>query len=370
MTNGDPARSWRERWFAGLTWKAFALVAVMGALNALHRMHANLHFDLETLLNFIQITVSSTIALLPPTLAVAATDNRLALAPRWRYPALALATVAASALGVALMASVEWKDLSQFIPTEQLTLFGWVTRVGPRYLVMSLVIAVVFVLFRRRQESEMATQRAELERELFAKQMDEARLQVLQAQIEPHFLFNTLATVRRMYQSDRDGGETMLDHLLRYLAIALPEMRTSDTTIDREAMLARSYLDIQRIRMGKRLDFAIDIPDSLRHTRIPPLMLLTLVENAIKHGLNPLPQGGFVRISAETREGRLWLQVADTGQGFTKKSGGGTGLANTRARLAALYGPEATLALTLNRPRGITATIALPWIAATTPATA
>jgi len=147
-------------------------------------------------------------------------------------------------------------------------------------------------------------------------------------------------------------------------------MRSADTTIGREAALIESFLNIQRIRMGSRLTFEIDVPEALRDTRIPPLMLLTLVENAIKHGLNPLPEGGSVRVRARAEDGRLRLQVVDTGQGFTKSSGGGTGLANTRARLHALYGPEAELALTLNQPRGVTATIALPWSAATTPAIA
>jgi signal transduction histidine kinase len=369
MTTVDPARSWRERWFAGLTWKGFALVAVMCMLNTLYRIHAR-PFDLEWLLNFATINIFSAIALLPPTLAVVATYNRAPPAPKLRYPAIALAALVASAMGFALMTIVEWKGISETLQTDHLTLFGWISRVWPRYLVMSLVIAVVFAFFRARQESETVRQRAELDRELFAQQMDEARLQVLQAQIEPHFLFNTLANVRRLYQSDQAAGETMLDNLMRYLAVALPEMRSADTTIGREAALIESFLNIQRIRMGSRLTFEIDVPEALRDTRIPPLMLLTLVENAIKHGLNPLPEGGSVRVRARAEDGRLRLQVVDTGQGFTKSSGGGTGLANTRARLHALYGPEAELALTLNQPRGVTATIALPWSAATTPAIA
>jgi signal transduction histidine kinase len=359
MTVGNTVQSWRERWFAGLTWKGLALVGVLVALNALFRLHAQ-PFDREWLIQFVEINLGSAVALLPPTLAVVVTYNRVPSMSRWRYPAIALAAAVASAVGFALMAIAEWDGVSEMMQLDHLTLLGWITRVWPRYLVLSLIIATAFVFFRGRRESEIATQQAELDRELFAKQMDEARLQVLQAQIEPHFLFNTLATVRRLYQSDPGIGETMLDHLLRYLTVALPEMRAADTTIGREAALAESYLNIQRIRMGKRLDFAVDIPESLRDKRIPPLMLLTLVENAIKHGLNPLPEGGSVRIRARAENGQVRLQVADTGGGFTKSSGGGTGLANTRARLSALYGPEADLALTLNTPRGVTATIAFP----------
>ncbi len=236
--------------------------------------------------------------------------------------------------------------------------------VWPRYAVLGLLIAAVFAFFRIREESEAARHRAELDRARLAQQMDEARLQMLQAQIEPHFLFNTLANVRRLYQTDAAAAESMLKNLMGYLAVALPQMRAVDSTLGREAALTESYLAIQRIRMGRRLTFDFDIPESLREAPMPPMMLLTLTENAIKHGLNPLPEGGFVRVSARVAGGQLRLQVADSGQGFTKSSGGGMGLANTRARLAAMYGPAAQLSLGLNRPRGVIATISLPYATA------
>ena len=121
-----------------------------------------------------------------------------------------------------------------------------------------------------------------------------------------------------------------LDRRLRYLAVALPQMRAADTTVGREAILAESFLNIQKIRMGKRLSFELDIPDALRDARIPPLMLLTLVENAIKHGLNPLSEGGSVRVSAQAQDGTLRLQVPDprpagaaaSGPGLLRRPGG------------------------------------------------
>ena len=235
--------------------------------------------------------------------------------------------------------------------------------VWARYAGLGLLIAAVFVFFRQREESEAARRKAELDRERLGQQMDEARLQVLQAQIEPHFLFNTLANVRRLYQTDAAAAESMLDNLMRYLAVALPQMRAADSTLGREAALAESYLVIQRIRMGRRLAFEIDVPQSLREAAVPPMMLLTLVENAIKHGISPLPEGGSVRVSARVADRQLRLQVADSGQGFTKTSGGGTGLANTRARLAAMYGAAAHLRIELNSPRGVIATISLPYAA-------
>src|SRR5262249_43528603 len=116
----------------------------------------------------------------------------------------------------------------------------------------------------------------------------------------------------------------------------------------------------QRLRMGHRLRFDIDIPDSLRGAAVPPMMLVTLAENAIKHGLAPLPEGGHVAISASTQGPQLQLRVVDSGQGFTQSSGGGTGLANTRPRLAAMSGQAGRLSLALNTPRGVVATIAVP----------
>ena len=190
---------------------------------------------------------------------------------------------------------------------------------------------------------------------------------MLQAQIEPHFLFNTLANVRRLYQTEPATAEAMLDSLMRYLETALPQMRANVSTLGREAELTASYLDIQRIRMGRRLSYTIDVAPALRDTPLPPMMLLTLAENAIKHGLAPLPEGGFVRISAHHLGDELELRVADSGRGFTQTSGAGTGLANIRARLAALYGATGRLSLAPNSPRGVTATIVVPLVPAQRP---
>jgi LytS/YehU family sensor histidine kinase len=195
-------------------------------------------------------------------------------------------------------------------------------------------------------------------------QTAQARLQMLEAQIEPHFLFNTLAHVTRLYETDHVAGARMLGNLKSYLAVALPQMRATDSTLGRELDHAKAYLEIQRIRMGRRLAFAIDVDEPLRAARLPPLMLLTLVENAIKHGLTPQPGGGRVDIRASVEAGHLHVAVGDTGQGFTKSAGGGTGLANIRARLAAQFGPNARLALALNSPSGVIATITLPYLLA------
>jgi len=229
-----------------------------------------------------------------------------------------------------------------------------------RYFALALLCAAVYVYGRQSEENVAAARQAELDRQSLDQQMEEARLQVLQAQIEPHFLFNSLASVRSLYHDAPHTAVAVLDNLMRYLSVLLPEMRASVTTLAREAALAESYLVIQKLRMGRRLGFAIDVPPALGDTPIPPMMLLTLVENAIKHGISPLPEGGFVRVSATVADRELRVQVIDSGQGFVKSSGGGTGLANMRARLAALFGRAGGLDLVRNQPSGIVATLRLP----------
>jgi LytS/YehU family sensor histidine kinase len=192
------------------------------------------------------------------------------------------------------------------------------------------------------------------------RQMSEAQLRVLQSQIEPHFLFNTLAHVRRLYQTDPRAGRAMMRHLSSYLGVALPAMREIGIALGQDLELAVAYLNVQQIRMGTRLTFEVDVPAKLRDARIPPMTLTTLVENAIKHGLSALPEGGTVRIDARLHADTLNIQVSDTGQGFQASLGPGVGLANIRARLEMLYGTAAQLSLSQNAPRGVTATIVVP----------
>jgi LytS/YehU family sensor histidine kinase len=152
----------------------------------------------------------------------------------------------------------------------------------------------------------------------------------------------------------------MLRNLIRYLGVALPQMRAPDATLGREVALVEAYLNVQRLRVGPRLGCEVDVPDALRRIAVPPMMLMTLVENAIKHGLEPLPEGGFVQIRATADERELHIRVSDSGCGFVQTSGGGTGLANIRERLAALHGRAARLDIGANEPRGVTATLVLP----------
>jgi hypothetical protein len=193
-----------------------------------------------------------------------------------------------------------------------------------------------------------------------AARASEARLAALQAQIEPHFLFNTLANVRRLYEVDEALGRRMLGSLLDYLRAALPAMRRSEATLASELDLVRAYLTVLRHRMGDRLRFEVRYEPSIGGFAIPPLIVPTLVENAVRHGLGPLPEGGTIRVEAEPRDGAIVIAIRDDGAGFKAGSGSGVGLSNTRARLAAQYGASAWLDLHRNEPRGVVAEIHLP----------
>jgi hypothetical protein len=223
-------------------------------------------------------------------------------------------------------------------------------------------VALVYGLQQSAATAASAMHRAQIDQMGLAKQMMEARLQVMRAQIEPHFLFNTLANVKRLCQADVEGGVAMLDNLIRYLRAALPRIREEQSTLGQEGELVQAYLAVLKIRMGTRLRFTVDIPDALSGHPFPPMILLTLAENAIKHGITPSSTGGMIMVRAQAIGSRLQIRMADNGVGFGAAATGGTGvgLANTRARLAALHGPSAELSFLANEPTGVIAMIEMP----------
>jgi len=204
-----------------------------------------------------------------------------------------------------------------------------------------------------------ARMKAEAERERIARRGAQAELKLLQAQVEPHFLFNTLANVRYLVQSGSPDALAMLDHLIHYLRSALPEIRSEGSTVGREAELARAYLEIMRIRMGGALEFSIDVPEELAPRSFPPLMLITLVENAIKHGVGPRGRGR-VEVRAELAASALRIAVDDDGRGIVQPAGRGVGLVNIRARLAAAFGEAAFIAIEDRAGGGTRAVIQVP----------
>ena len=187
-----------------------------------------------------------------------------------------------------------------------------------------------------------------------------SQLQLLRAQIEPHFLFNTLSAVRVLARTDRNATVEMLDNLIRYFEAALPRLRQDEVPLAREMQLVDAYLSIYRMRMGRRLSYEIDLPQELAAVPVPTMLLLTLVENALKHGVNPAVEGGRIRVSARDDSDRLLLTVADSGRGLNVRLGHGAGLANIRQRLLLLHGERAVLSLRPAEPRGVVASVAIP----------
>ncbi|MBF0505700.1 MAG: histidine kinase [Nitrospirae bacterium] len=193
------------------------------------------------------------------------------------------------------------------------------------------------------------------------KQVIETQLRMLQAQMEPHFLFNTLANIISLTDINPGNAKRMLHHLAELLRVSLKRSREELSTLDEEADLLGNYLSIFRIRMGERLNFEIDITEDLRCVAFPPMLIQPLVENAVRHGIEPKVEGGSVTVKAILADSRLRLIVTDTGLGLpVQPNCDGTGLANVRARLQALYGDGACLVLEENNPCGIIATIEVP----------
>jgi LytS/YehU family sensor histidine kinase len=187
-----------------------------------------------------------------------------------------------------------------------------------------------------------------------------AELGLLQAQIEPHFLFNTLAHVQSAIDQDPEIGKQMLSHLIRYLRGTLTRSRSVEYTLAAERELIESLLSIAAIRLGTRLRSRVSIPDALGTASLPPLLLQPLVENAIKHGIEPAIEGGEIHVEAVSEGDALILRVTDTGLGMAAAGPEGVGLSNVRARLAALYGDRGRLTLQRHPVRGVVAELHLP----------
>lgn len=238
----------------------------------------------------------------------------------------------------------------------------------PSSLLMSLAIALVFgtaisYYFHARgviAEATAAARLVALERADLERRLTESRLRMLQAQIEPHFLFNTLANVLSLIRDEPLKAERMLEDFIGYLRGSLNRSRSADVTLADELELLRAYLDIQAIRMGDRLRYAIDAAPELLAVRLPSLLIQPLVENAIKHGLEPKAEGGALTVRVTKEAGRLVIEVRDTGLGMAPQARPGIGLGNIRERLGTLHGGGAELQIQPNHPCGVTARLLLP----------
>jgi hypothetical protein len=250
-----------------------------------------------------------------------------------------------------------------------------VTRAGVGDAMMQFTLlwivasAIVKFTYKGRIQAEVkaaqATETAEAES--LKRQVVEARMAAMQAQVEPHFLFNTLASIDHLIETDPARASVMQKNLIALLRASMPTMRETNDggvrDLGRELAVIRPYLEILKVRMEERLAIEIAVPEGLLSAQFPPMMIQTLVENAVKHGLEPKAEGGSLRLAAEIVHGKLQVTVADTGLGFGRAAtaGTGVGLANIRERLQLLFGPKAALRVAANLPSGTVVTITVPY---------
>ena len=227
---------------------------------------------------------------------------------------------------------------------------------------MFVVIAGFTIISREKMAAAQAhMQQERIMRLTSEKRAAETHLKFLQAQIEPHFLFNTLSTILSLLDTDAHSGKAMLIDFIRYLRISLSKTRKESSTIEEEITLITAYLNLYKVRMAERLEFEVQLPDDLKKHPIAPMSLQPLVENAIRHGLQNKCNGGKILISVQQTGGKIRLEIADTGNGFDTQRQGGTGLSNIRSRLKSIYGDAARLILEENQPSGLRAIIEVPF---------
>ena len=235
-----------------------------------------------------------------------------------------------------------------------------VTSIVVSSIVISLVLSMVFFWRERSAVADAMIERERARNERIEREAALANLRALQAQIEPHFLFNTLANVTGLIDPDPAKAKRMLESFIRFLRASLAATRAESTTLGAESELIGAFLDVLTVRMGPRLRYSIDIEPGLAGFELPPMLLQPVVENAIKHGLEPKVDGGEVTVRARREGEQVAIAVADTGMGFAPTTTGGVGLTNLRDRLKLLYGDRASFEIRENSPAGTLITLRLP----------
>jgi len=277
---------------------------------------------------------------------------------RWVLQVLAVAIVIPPTIFAIYVASTGAAQPPFYLDESRLGGFGLLTVSG---LLFAPWVAMTALLRQRdstvrNQAQAFALERSELERKAV-----DARLRLLQAQVEPHFLFNTLANVRELVDTGSAQASAVLDSLIAYLRAAVPRLHDPATTLGQELQLVRAYLELMHMRMPDRLQFSMLADDSVHSIRCPPMTLLTLVENAVRHGIDPGEDGGRIDIRVREQNGRCLMQVSDTGVGMQSAGNGlGTGLSTLRERLQLAFGGDARLQIVAIQPHGVCAEVDIP----------
>ena len=344
-------------YWARLGWRRpmFALcVSILFSTQLLFQENVWEHYSIEETLESVMLYLLDILIIAMLMIcAISLVDVWWREAGKARNAALLIAVVGSVIVGIAIQMGVHY-GLGPFPPA------AYVAGEAARWSLMGGAITLIYETMRRDSRHQQQLHAALLRHKILDNQMIEARIKMMEAQIEPHFLFNTLATVKRLYRTEPIGGARMVARLKEYLKAALPQIRHGIPTLASEIELVRAYLEILQIRMGSRLEFAIDASPAALAIPFPAMVLITLVENAIKHGLNPMPDGGHIDIQVFDSADTIAVEVRDDGVGFqvgAGSSGSGIGLANIRSRLAALYPSGASLALIQGEPAGVIARV-------------
>jgi hypothetical protein len=348
---------------------AFLLASVMCVYHALQLWWAPWTNALSTL---VQLFVCDQISAFALLLAVVVADRVTGKDPR-RQAAYALAVLVGSAVGAILVSvalqliwnrfawelgKLTWSVVERRVVTLRI---GYTLYVFFEWMVIGGAATFIYIDRRRARMALARMRSAELERTRTAKRVVESQLQAMQARVEPQFLFNTLAQVKRLYEQDPNLAERMLGDLIAYLHAAMPHMRDTSSTLAQEIDLARAYLDIVKVRLGDRLAFDIESPQGAADTRMPPMMLLPLIDHAVVHGLANKPQtSASIDIAFAIADDRLRLTIADSGAGFVPDVGG-DGITTIRERLATLYGSDASLVLRRGVAESTEAVMEIPY---------
>ncbi|MCE9659177.1 MAG: histidine kinase [Burkholderiales bacterium] len=278
--------------------------------------------------------------------------------PRWLAQVLAVVIAAPIATVLAYLPSIDG-NLANLLQHEG-RVMGFIFITASVLFIAPLL--ALGALYRERDAQARAAQLGfALERSTLEKEALDTRLKLLQAQIEPHFLFNTLANVQALVESGSSQAAPVLKSLIAYLRAAMPRLHAGAPTLGNEIALVRSYLELMQMRMPDRLAFSIDVAEDIAAREFLPMSVLTLVENAVRHGIDPGENGGRIDVSARREvDGSIRLVVADTGVGMSESAVPGTGLANLESRLRGFFGAAGRLELHEARPHGLSAEIVFP----------
>ncbi len=280
--------------------------------------------------------------------------------PRWVVQSIALALAAPLATAAVYLVATGG-DFVEFVRNQH-RVTGFVFIAGTA-IMAGLLLAMGSMLRERDAQARALQLQLELERARAERQAADARLALLTAQVQPHFLFNTLANVQSLVESGSPRASEVLASLIAYLRAALPRLAADGAmpTLANELALVRAYLELMHLRMPDRLRYTVAVDPALHGLRLPAMALLTLVENAVRHGIDPCEDGGAIEVGARAEaDGGATLWVQDSGVGMAATAGGGTGLANLRDRLASAYPAQARLELSEVPPHGLRAEIRLP----------